>query len=137
VNYLEISSKPLKMPKHHKTDEGPGYGHYQGEIYHNGLQGHRPLMTTDPRKWEQAAKDVLHVNSYGYIAGGAGSCATMDANRAAFRRWTIIPRMLRDNTVRDLSVELFGETYPSPILVAPVGVNTIVCDLLHYFCMLF
>lgn len=51
---------------------------------------------------------------------------TMDANRVAFRKWSIIPRMLQDNTIRDLSVELFGSKYPSPVLVAPVGVNKIV-----------
>lgn len=50
----------------------------------------------------------------------------MDANRVAFRKWSIIPRMLQDNTIRDLSVELFGSKYPSPVLVAPVGVNKIV-----------
>ncbi|OBT92131.1 hypothetical protein VE01_10060, partial [Pseudogymnoascus verrucosus] len=49
----------------------------------------------------------------------------MDANRAAFRKWSIIPRMLQDNTIRDLSVELFGSKYPSLVLVAPVGVNKI------------
>lgn len=83
-------------------------------------------MTTDSRKWQSEAEKCLDSNAYGYISGGAGAQATMDANRAAFRRWSIIPRMLQDNTVRDLSVTLFGEKYPSPVLVAPVGVNKIV-----------
>lgn len=50
----------------------------------------------------------------------------MDSNRAAFRKWSILPRMLQGNTHRDLSVELFGKKYPSPVLMAPVGVNKIV-----------
>ena len=33
--------------------------------------------------------------------------------------------MLRDVSVRDLSVTLFGEKYVTPILCAPVGVQTI------------
>ena len=37
----------------------------------------------------------------------------------------MIPRMLRQTTYRDLQVKLFGETYESPVLVAPVGVQTI------------
>ncbi len=91
-----------------------------------GLEGHRPVLTTDPKKWESEAKKVLSATSYGYIAGGAGDQATMDNNRAAFRKWSIIPKMLRDNTERNMKTTLFGEEYPSPILVAPVGVNKIV-----------
>lgn len=37
----------------------------------------------------------------------------------------IVPRMLRPTTTRDLTVELFGEKYDSPVLCAPVGVQTI------------
>jgi lactate 2-monooxygenase len=40
-----------------------------------------------------------------------GERLTMDSNRAAFRKWSIIPKMLRDNTHRDLKTELFGEVY--------------------------
>lgn len=37
----------------------------------------------------------------------------------------MIPRMLRQTTHRDLTVELFGEKLDSPVLIAPVGVQTI------------
>jgi lactate 2-monooxygenase len=33
--------------------------------------------------------------------------------------------MLRDTTIRDLSVNLFNEKYDSPLLFAPVGVQSI------------
>ena len=36
--------------------------------------------------------------------------------------WRIVPRVLRDVSERDLSVELFGRTLPSPFLLAPIGV---------------
>jgi lactate 2-monooxygenase len=44
------------------------------------------------------------------------------ANRAAFQRWRIVPRMLRDVERRDTSIELFGQRLSSPFLLAPVGV---------------
>ncbi|OBT65504.1 hypothetical protein VE03_05009 [Pseudogymnoascus sp. 23342-1-I1] len=113
------------MPHHESHSSHPNYGSYQQKIYLDGLKGNRPILTTDPHKWEAAAKAVLPATSYGYIAGAAGAGETMDANRLAFRKWSIIPRMLQDNTIRDLSIELFGSKYSSPILVAPVGVNKI------------
>lgn len=84
-----------------------------------------PLVTTDPNKLEAQAKRKLPPEAYNYVAGGAGERATMDANRLAFRQWKMIPRMLRPTTKRDLRVELFGETYETPVLMAPVGVQSI------------
>src|SRR5258708_945543 len=46
----------------------------------------------------------------------------MDANRTAFERWRIVPRVLHDVERRDLSIELFGQRLPSPLLLAPIGV---------------
>ena len=60
--------------------------------------------------------------AYAYIAGGAGLEGTIDANRAAFDRRRIVPRMMRDVSERDLSVELFGRRLPTPFLIAPIGV---------------
>src|SRR5262245_66526747 len=59
---------------------------------------------------------------FAYIAGGAGLESTMDANRAAFERRRIVPRVLRDASQRDLGVELFGRRLESPFLLAPIGV---------------
>jgi lactate 2-monooxygenase len=56
------------------------------------------------------------------VAAGAGNERTVAANRAAFDRWRIVPRMLRDVERRDTSAELFGQRLPSPFLLAPVGV---------------
>src|SRR5436305_9497329 len=60
--------------------------------------------------------------AYAYVARGAGLERTIDANRAAFDRRRIVPRMLRDVSLRDTSVELFGRRLPSPFLLAPIGV---------------
>jgi lactate 2-monooxygenase len=59
---------------------------------------------------------------FAYIAGGAGLESTMAANRAAFERWRIVPRFLKDVSVRDSSVDLFGRRLPAPFLLAPIGV---------------
>ena len=49
----------------------------------------------------------------------------MRANLAAFRRWRIVPRMLRDVARRDLRVKLLGTSLPAPVLLAPVGAQSI------------
>lgn len=46
----------------------------------------------------------------------------MEASRAAFERWRIAPRVLRDVEERDLSIQLFGQRLPLPSLLAPIGV---------------
>ena len=50
----------------------------------------------------------------------------MSANLRAFERWEIMPRMLRDVSRRDLSTSVLGTAMPAPILLAPVGVQSIV-----------
>ncbi|KAL2072537.1 hypothetical protein VTL71DRAFT_11880 [Oculimacula yallundae] len=110
----------------HGTDQHRKYGAFQNELYRAGmLRQQLPLVTTDPNKLEEQAKSVLKPTAYNYVAGGAGERATMDANRLAFRQWKMIPRMLRPTTTRDLTVKLFGETYESPVLMAPIGVQSI------------
>lgn len=52
----------------------------------------------------------------------------MDANRLAFRQWKLVPRMLRNTSPRDLGISIFNEKYETPILMAPVGVQTIFHD---------
>ena len=41
------------------------------------------------------------------------------------KTYQLVPRMLRPTTTRDLRVTLFGEPYETPILCAPVGVQSI------------
>jgi isopentenyl diphosphate isomerase/L-lactate dehydrogenase-like FMN-dependent dehydrogenase len=71
---------------------------------------------------EQQAERAMSKEGFAYIAGGAGLETTMKANRAAFERVRIVPRMLRGPATRELGVELFGRTLPAPLLLAPIGV---------------
>jgi isopentenyl diphosphate isomerase/L-lactate dehydrogenase-like FMN-dependent dehydrogenase len=60
--------------------------------------------------------------AFAYVVGGAGGEAALRGNREAFRRWQIVPRVLRDVSARELTVQLFSRTLPAPLLLAPVGV---------------
>jgi isopentenyl diphosphate isomerase/L-lactate dehydrogenase-like FMN-dependent dehydrogenase len=99
----------------------------QARIYRDGALGRRPVVPADFETLERRARAKASVRAWAYCAGGAGEGATMRANRAAFERWAIVPRMLRDVSERDLTVELFGRTIPAPVLFAPVGAS----ELLH------
>jgi lactate 2-monooxygenase len=94
----------------------------QTEIYLDGVSGRRPHVSTDLTQLEDRAREAMSPQAFAYIAGGAGTGSTMRANRAAFERHGIVPRMLRDTSVRDTSVELFGRRLPAPFLLAPIGV---------------
>ena len=76
-------------------------------------------------EWEARAAEVLDPGPFDYIAGGAGSEATMRANLEAFDRRRLRPPMLVGNVERDLSVEVLGTHSPAPFLLAPVGVLSI------------
>jgi lactate 2-monooxygenase len=103
------------------------FGDYYREIYAKGmLAGERPTL---PMAWadlERRAQEALDDRGVAYIFGGAGSEDTMRANLEAFRRWRIVPRVLRrDLSVRDLSTEVLGTPMPAPVLLAPIGVQTL------------
>jgi L-lactate dehydrogenase (cytochrome) len=98
---------------------------FQNEIYLGGLGDARPALPTDLTRLEEEARRRLSAQAFGYVAGSAGAEATAAANRAAFERWRIVPRMLRDVSRRDLSVEVLGTPMPAPVLVGPIGVLSI------------
>lgn len=75
---------------------------------------------------EARAREVLSPQAYDWVAGGAGKEDTAHANLEAFRRWRILPQMLCDVVQRDFSLELFGQRFPYPVLLAPIGVQGIV-----------
>ena len=99
---------------------------YQNEIYLGGLADQKPELPISYADLEAKAKEVLTPEAYGYVAGGAGSEDTMRQNLEAFRRWRIVPRMLRDVSERDLSTEILGLKVHAPVMLAPIGVLGIV-----------
>jgi isopentenyl diphosphate isomerase/L-lactate dehydrogenase-like FMN-dependent dehydrogenase len=59
--------------------------------------------------------------TYDYYASGANDEATLRANRTAYERITLLPRMLVDVNARDISTTVLGEPVSMPILIAPVA----------------
>jgi lactate 2-monooxygenase len=98
------------------------FGDYQLEIYFQGLAGVMPQLPMAFAELEAKAEKALPPSVWSYVAGGAGDERTQRANREAFDRWGLIPRMFVGATHRELSVEMFGLTLPSPLLMAPIGV---------------
>lgn len=102
------------------------YANFQYEIYGRGLAGERPPLPISVAALQEAAREAMTPEAYGYVAGAAGAETTLRANLDAFERWQIVPRMLRDVSSRDLSVSVLGTAMPAPVMLAPVGVQTIV-----------
>lgn len=105
---------------------GP-FADFQNEVYLNGLLGEQPTLPFGWREVEAAAYEVMSPDAVGYVAGGSGGEDTMAANRAAFDRWRLVPRMLRGIPAqRSHQTTLLGTAMPAPVLLAPVGVLSIV-----------
>jgi lactate 2-monooxygenase len=94
----------------------------QFEIYVAGARGAYPGVPVSFDRLEARARAAMTPEGYAYIAGGAGTEETMRENRAAFERRRIVPRMLRDVSVRDTAVEILGTPLPSPFVLCPIGV---------------
>jgi len=98
----------------------------QMQIYQLGLAGKKIATPIPLTELEHRAAEVLSAQAYDYVAGSASGERTAQANLAAFDRWRIVPRMLRDVSERDLTVEILGHKLPAPLLLGPVGVQGII-----------
>ena len=99
------------------------YGDLQTKIYQDGLHGALPDYPVDFATLEKRAENSLSPSLLNYVQGGCGDEHTQRSNASAFHHWGMVPRMLVDCASRDLSIDLFGMTLPSPIFMAPIGVN--------------
>ncbi len=102
------------------------FANFQYEIYAGGLAGETPSLPLLAADLQERARELLSPEAFGYVAGGAGAELTVRANLHAFERWEIVPRMLRDVSERDLSTSVLGTAMPAPVMLAPVGVQSIV-----------
>ncbi len=71
--------------------------------------------------FEDAAREMVPHMAWEFLNGGAGDEASLRWNREAFERIRLFPRVLVDVSKLDTRIELFGETLPFPILLAPVA----------------
>lgn len=99
-----------------------------------GLAAGSPLWAQDDpvmgpinvHEFEELAKKNLHKLAYDFIAGGVEDEQTLRANREAFARVFLLPRVMVDTTTVDTSVNIFGQKVASPIMIAPTGGKNLV-----------
>jgi 4-hydroxymandelate oxidase len=77
-------------------------------------------------EFEEVAKRKLHKLAYDFIAGGVEAEQTLRANREAFQRVFLLPRMMVDTTSVTTDIELLGLKLTSPIIIAPTGGKNLV-----------
>ncbi len=106
----------------------PHYGDYQNAIYFAGLSGIVPEWPVDHAGLRARAEAHWPPSVRDYVQGGCGDEYTQDVNATAFSHWGMVPRMMVDTATRDLSTTLFGHSLPSPLFMAPIGVNGICTD---------
>jgi len=86
-----------------------------------------PAVIGDPKEalnvmdFEAAARQALPPAHFGYMATGVDDDATLRANREGFSRIKLRPRRLVDVRRTDMSTELFGTKWETPIVIAPIG----------------
>ncbi|MEO0597118.1 MAG: lactate 2-monooxygenase [Chloroflexota bacterium] len=94
----------------------------QIEVYVSGMAGDKPHVPVDVGRLRDAARERMSPEAFAYIAGGAGTENTMQANRDSFNRYCIVPRMLRDVSQFTTSTQVLNTQLPSPFMLAPIGV---------------
>ena len=107
------------------------FSDFQLGIYFAGLTGAKPELPVSFRALEERAEQEMETELWDYVAGGAGDEHTQRGNVTAFERWGVLPRMLSGAAERDLSVELFGMSLPSPVFLCPIGVIGICTEDQH------
>jgi lactate 2-monooxygenase len=109
----------------HELEQTAAYSDFQNEIY---AAGEAPRFPVAWRALEAAGSAAMTPEAADYVAGGAGGEETVRANREAFDRWRIVPRMLREVGTRDLATTVLETRLPAPVLLGPVGVQQIIHD---------
>lgn len=71
--------------------------------------------------FRQMARRRLPKSVFDFVDGGAGQELTLRDNRAGFERIRLLPRVLTDVSRPDLTTTLWSRTYPTPLVISPMG----------------
>jgi len=82
-----------------------------------------PTQALDVFDFEPVMKKNVPPAHFGYMATGVDDEVTLRANREGFRKFELRPRRLVDVSKVDISAEILGTKYDSPIVIAPAGSN--------------
>jgi 4-hydroxymandelate oxidase len=105
--------------------------------------GDAPLKLPDPMIWAprslepiKSPKEAINVFDFepaafknvppahfGYMASGIDDEVTLRANREGFLKFQLRPRRLNDVSKVDMSANIFGSKYDSPVFISPTGGN--------------
>lgn len=73
--------------------------------------------------FEIAAYKNVPVAHFGFMVSGIDDEVTLRENREAFLKYQLLPRRMRNVNKIDMSINLFGKKWPSPLIIGPTGGN--------------
>jgi 4-hydroxymandelate oxidase len=82
-----------------------------------------PKEALDVFDFEPVAKKNVPPAHFGYMVTGIDDEVTLRANRDGFLKFQLRPRRLVDVSAVDMTTEILGVTYDSPIVIAPTSSN--------------
>lgn len=78
------------------------------------------------KDYERYAKERMDSNSIAYVCSGAGDEVTYRKNEESFQEIYLKANTLEDLSGANTKIELFGQTYETPIFLAPVAYQKLV-----------
>jgi isopentenyl-diphosphate delta-isomerase len=95
-------------------------------VYREGMhEGKLPEFPVSYEDLRQRAHEAMDEAARAYIHGGAGAEGTFEREQD-FSEWRIVPRMLQGVAERDLTTEVMGQPIDHPVMVTPLGVQSLV-----------
>jgi hypothetical protein len=82
-----------------------------------------PKEALDVFDFEPVAKKNVPPAHFGYMVTGIDDEVTLRANREGFLKFQLRPRRLVDVSTIDMTTEILGTKYDSPIVIAPTSSN--------------
>ncbi|HZZ19665.1 MAG TPA: alpha-hydroxy acid oxidase [Opitutaceae bacterium] len=80
-----------------------------------------PAQIASVSDYEPFARERMSDNAWAYVSGGAGDEITLRRNREAFEALRLRGRVLSDLSGGDTGLEIAGQKFDAPILLAPVA----------------
>jgi 4-hydroxymandelate oxidase len=82
-----------------------------------------PRRPLNLHEYEIAARELLPPMIFDFIASGSCDEITLRANRSAFDRWRLIPRVMRGVASADTRTSVLGQSIAAPVIVAPTSLH--------------
>ena len=91
------------------------------DVFGQGADLASAAAALDVFDFEAAARRIVPPAHWGYLASGVDGDDTLRANRTGYARYQLRPRRFVDVSRMDLSTELFGAKFNSPVVLCPIG----------------